>query len=212
MKRPFFHQPLRCLPEPQVVAPAYMLADVSWLLSDKHGRLAWIMALCQLAVKALSLVYAFQWLQATSGAPGAGGGGAQRAAEHVSPWPCACLCVCLVFGGRKDGIARQECTPSHPEQSAQQSSPPARSPPGVASSAEYQPFGGRANGTGGDPFHPPPPAALVNGTALPTAGFGHQPAPGSPDANRTEGGASAAPPPMTWPPKPSQGSTSDALL
>lgn len=67
-KRTFCSETLRFPLRLQVVAPAYILADVFWLLGDKHGRLAWIMALCQLLVKAASLVYAFQWLQATSGA------------------------------------------------------------------------------------------------------------------------------------------------
>lgn len=51
----------------QVVSPAFIVADVFWLIGGSHGLAAWVLAIIQLTVKAASLVNAFQWLQATSG-------------------------------------------------------------------------------------------------------------------------------------------------
>lgn len=117
-------------------------------------------------------------------------------------------------GGGREGACepRHECTSSQWEQGTQQPNPPPGRPPGLASSTEYQPFGGRAHGVSGDPFHSPPPATLVNGTALPTAGFGHQPATGSPGADHAGAGPAEAAPTTTWPPKPNQGAPGEALL
>lgn len=55
-------------PPAQVITPAFVIADVLWLLGGKHGKFAWFLALIQLGIKVATVLYSFQWLKETSGA------------------------------------------------------------------------------------------------------------------------------------------------
>lgn len=61
---------LNCPTQPpaQVITPAFVIADVLWLLGGKHGKFAWFLALIQLGIKVATVLYSFQWLKETSGA------------------------------------------------------------------------------------------------------------------------------------------------